>query len=271
MASLTRFLVKLLGNRRTIWAMARMEIRKRYVGTFAGLVWSVAHPLMMILIYWVIFSLGLRVRPAGNTPFIVYFLCGLIPWTAFAETVSASSNAVTGNPHLVKKAVFPTEILPIAHLVACLVSHVIMLAILAVVIVAGGLRFSLWNVQFVYFMFGMAVLSVGLGWIVAALNVFYRDVGQLLSIVLNMWFWLTPVVWLEEMTLRLPQRLRFLPKLNPMFYIVHGYRASLIPDMYAPFWRNWKAGIYFWAVSLGLFAAGGLLFRRLKPDFPEVL
>ncbi len=271
MASLARFLIKVMGNRRTIWAMARMEIRKRYVGTFAGLVWSVAHPLMMILIYWVIFSLGLRVRPAGNTPFIVYFLCGLIPWTAFAETVSASSNAVTGNPHLVKKTVFPTEILPIAHLVASLVSHVIMLVILAVVIVGGGLRFSFWNLQFIYFMFGMAVFSVGLGWIVAALNVFYRDVGQLLSIVLNMWFWLTPVVWLEDMTLQLPQRLRFLPKLNPMFYVVHGYRVSFIPDMYAPFWRNWKAGIYFWAVSLGLFAAGGLLFRRLKPDFPEVL
>ena len=123
--------------------MARMEIRKRYVGTFAGMVWSVAHPLMMILIYWVIFSLGLRIRPAGNTPFIVYFLCGLIPWTAFAETVAASCNAVTSNPHLVKKTVFPTEILPIAHLVASLVSHVIMLVILVIVILASGLRFSL--------------------------------------------------------------------------------------------------------------------------------
>jgi len=115
--------------------MARMEIRKRYVGTLAGMAWSVAHPLMMILIYWVIFSLGFRVHPAGNTPFIVYFLCGLIPWTAFAETVSASSNAVTGNPYLVKKTVFPTEILPLAHWLASMVSHVIMLVILAIVMV----------------------------------------------------------------------------------------------------------------------------------------
>ena len=271
MASLARFVIRVVGNRRTIWAMARMEIRKRYVGTLAGMAWSVAHPLMMILIYWVIFSLGFRVHPAGNTPFIVYFLCGLIPWTAFAETVSASSNAVTGNPYLVKKTVFPTEILPLAHWLASMVSHVIMLVILAIVIMASGLRFSFYNVQFVYFLLGMAVFSVGLGWIVAALNVFYRDVGQILAVVLNMWFWLTPVVWTEDMMLRLPQSLRFLPKLNPMYYVIHGYRASFIPDLYAPLWQNWKAGIYFWIVSLGLFSAGGLLFRRLKPDFPEVL
>jgi len=251
--------------------MARMEIRKRYVGTLAGMVWSVAHPLMTILIYWVIFSLGLRVRPTGNTPFIVYFLCGLIPWTAFAETVGASSNALTGNPHLVKKTVFPTEILPFAHWVASMVSHVIMLVILAIVILASGLRFSYYNVQFIYFLLGMAVFSVGLGWIVAALNVFYRDVGQILTVVLSMWFWVTPVVWPEDMTLQLPLCVRFLFKANPMWYVVHGYRASLIPDLYAPFWRNWRAGICFWVISLGIFAVGGLLFRRLKPDFPEVL
>ena len=264
--SLLRFLRRLYGQRAIVWAMARREIRTRYAGTFAGLVWSVVHPLMMILIYWFVFSVGFKVKPAGGTPFIIVFLCGLIPWTAFAETLSASANAITSSPHLVKKTVFPTQILPVVHLVASMVSHVIMLVILAILMLAHGMPFSPYNLQFAYFLVGMSVFCVGLGWAVAALNVFYRDVGQMLTVVLNMWFWLTPIVWAEEM---IPEGLRFFLKLSPMFYVVHGYRASFV--YHTGFWENWRLGGYFWVVSLAVFALGGLLFRRLKPSFPEVL
>jgi lipopolysaccharide transport system permease protein/teichoic acid transport system permease protein len=264
--SLLRFLGGLYSRRSVIWAMAKREIRTRYAGTFAGLVWSVVHPLMMILIYWFVFSVGFKVKPAGDTPFIIVFLCGLIPWTAFSETLSASANAITGNPHLVKKAVFPTQILPVVHLTASMVSHVIMLVILAIVMLAYGMPFSVYNLQFVYFLLGMSVFCIGLGWIVAALNVFYRDVGQILTVVLNMWFWLTPIVWAEGM---IPERFRIFLKLSPMFYVVHGYRASFV--YHTPFWDNWRLGGYFWVVSVTVFALGGLLFRKLRPSFPEVL
>ncbi len=269
--SLMRFLARVVGNRSIVWAMALREIRNRYAGTLAGLVWSVVHPLMMILIYWMVFSVGFRIKPAGDTPFIIYFLCGLIPWMAFAEAVSSSTNAVTGNPHLVKKAVFPTEILPFVYLAASMVNHLIMLVILVIIMLANGLPFSLYNLQFLYFLAGMAVFSIGLGWVVSSLNVFFRDVGQIVAVVLNMWFWLTPVVWPEEMLQRVPASLSFIPKLNPMYYVVHGYRTSFIPDFYEVFWYRGRLALYFWTVSLAMFVLGGLLFRRLKPDFPEVL
>ncbi|MCJ7543134.1 MAG: ABC transporter permease [Phycisphaerae bacterium] len=268
---LLRFLRRLLSNRSMIWAMALREMRGRYAGTLVGLVWSVLHPLMMILIYWVVFSLGFRIKPSGDTPFIIYFLCGLLPWAAFSETVTASTHAITGNPHLVKKAIFPTEVLPFVHLVASMVSHIIMLLILVTIMPFNRQPFSLYNLQFVYFLVGMAVFSVGLGWVVSAMNVFFRDVGQVLSVVLNMWFWLTPVVWAEDMLQRLPAALQIVPKLNPMYYVVHGYRASFIPSFYEGFWCRWKLGLYFWVVSMAMLVLGGLLFRRLKPDFPEVL
>ena len=269
MRSLLRFIQRAYRNRSVIRALAWREIQVRYVGTFAGLVWSVAHPLIMVLIYWFVFSMGFKVQPSGNVPFIVAFLCGLIPWTTMAETLTASTTAVTGNPHLVKKTVFPTELLPFVHLSASMVSHLIMLAILLVVMAFYGMPFSFYNFQFLYFLAGLSVFCAGLGWIVSALNVFYRDVGQILAVVLNMWFWLTPVVYPEEMFQRLPQYLQFLPMINPMYYIVHGYRMSFY--LHTGFWENWGLGIYFWTVSLGLFTLGGWLFRRLKPDFPEVL
>ena len=267
-----RFLHLLYNQRSIIWAMAKREIQTRYAGTLAGLVWSFLHPLMLILIYWFVFSVGLKVQPAGDVPFIIYFLCGLIPWMAFAETLSASTNAIAGNPHLVKKTVFPTEILPIAHLVASMVSHVIMLVILVVLMVFYRREFSLYNLQFIYFLLAMSVFCVGLGWMVSSLNVFYRDAGQILTVVLNMWFWVTPIVWPFEKVL---EKLTQYPivietfRRNPMYYIVEGYRASFIS--HRGFWENWQLGVYFWAVALTVFVLGGLLFRKLKPDFPEML
>ena len=141
-----------------------------------------------------------------------------------------------------------------------------MLAILAVLMIVHGVSFSVYNIQFLYYLTAMSVFCVGLGWAVSALNVFYRDVAQILGVLLNMWFWLTPVVWPISI---LPERYVFYIKLNPMYYIVDGYRASFI--YHSGFWVNWRMGLYYWSLALAVLAIGGLLFRRLKPDFAEVI
>ena len=264
--AILKFLRRLARQRTMVWAIARREMQTRYAGTLAGLIWSMVHPLMMILIYWFVFSVGLRIQPSGNVPFIILFLCGLIPWTAFSETLSASIHAVTANAHLVKKTVFSTEILPVAHLAASMVSQAIMLVILVVLLVAHGMPLSIYNLQFLYFLAALSVFSLGLAWLVAALNVFYRDVGQIVSVVLNMWFWMTPIVWQLE---KVPEAFRFYIKLNPLYYIVAGYRASFLH--HTGFWVNWRLGAYFWAAAVLMFCAGGWVFRRLKPQFAEVL
>ncbi len=269
MRSLLLFLQRLCTHRGIIWSMARREIQLRYAGTIAGLIWSVIHPLMLILTYWLVFSKGLKIRPAADVPFIAFFLSGLIPWTAFAETTSASTNAITSSPHLVKRILFPTEILPVVHFTASLVNHAVMLVVLVVVLIFYGMWPSLYALQFLYFAAGLSVFCVGLGWIVSALNVFYRDVGQIILVVLNMWFWLTPIVWPPENMQSFNPTVAFCLKLNPMYYVVQGYRASFIYR--TGLWEHWRLGAYFWAVSLAVFALGGVLFRKLKPDFPDVL
>lgn len=249
--------------------MAVREMQTRYAGTLAGLIWSIVHPLMMILTYWLVFSKGLKVAPSNDVPFVAFFLCGFVPWMAFAETTTASMNAIIANPHLVKKIVFPTEILPIVHLVASMISHLIMLVILIIVLAISKISFSVYNIQFLYFILGMSIFCIGMGWIISALNVFYRDVGQIVLVVLNIWFWLTPIVWPPEKLSEFPAFVRFCLLANPMYYIVQGYRASFI--YHTGFWENWGQGIYFWALSLTVFAFGGLVFRKLKPDFADVI
>ena len=246
--------------------MAARELRLRYAGTVVGFLWSVLNPLVIIAVYWFVFSVGLKVRPLGDVPFIVVFACGMIPWTLLNETIVSSVSVITRNVHLVKKTVFPTETLPVSELLAGMVGHVAMLAMLGVLLAVHGIRPTWALLQLPYYLAGLATLGVGLGLAASALNVFLPDVGQGTSIVMNIWFWLTPVVWDLGM---IPDSIRPLFALNPMIYIVDGYRATFIRG--EPFWANPAGAAVFWAEALAALLAGGFLFRRLKPEFAEVL
>src|SRR4030042_5562551 len=141
-AQLFNFLKRIYLYRSMISAMVLREIQSRYIGTFGGLLWSIINPLMMILVYWFVFSVGFKVRPAGDIPFIVVFLCGLIPWLTFSEALVTSTNALNANAQLVTKTVFPTEILPFVYLLASLITHGIMLVILVIVLLINSISLS---------------------------------------------------------------------------------------------------------------------------------
>ena len=263
---LLSFLKHIYTYRFIIRTMAVQEIRQRYAGTLAGSLWFVVNPLLTILVYWFVFSVGLRVQPVGNVPFIIVFSAALIPWMTFSEILTTSTNSIAANAHLVTKMVFPTEILPFINLVASLIAHGVMLIILLMLLFFNGISFSFFNFQFFYYLFALLVFSIGLSWLFSSINVFYRDTSVILSVIINIWFWLTPIVWGIEM---LPERYRFFIKLNPMFYVVDGYKNSFV--YHIPFWYNYMVGIYFWGISLLLFAVGGLVFRKLKSEFADVL
>jgi len=260
------FIKVIYSYRSMIKAMAFQVIRNQYAGTFGGFLWSVINPLMLILIYWFVFTGIFRAQTAEDVPFVVVFCCGFIPWMAFSEILMTSTNAITSNSHLVTKTVFPTEILPMVNIVAGLITHVIMLLIFFALMVFNHVPFSLFNFQFIYYTFAMIVFVLGLGWFMSSLHVFFRDIAQTLGVILNVWFWLTPIVWNVTMV---PQKYQFLIRLNPMYYIIEGYKSSFL--YHEVFWKNHKLGIYYWIIALLVFILGGLVFRKLKPEFPEVL
>jgi lipopolysaccharide transport system permease protein/teichoic acid transport system permease protein len=126
--------------------------------------------------------------------------------------------------------------------------------------------FSLYNLQFLYYAFGLALLALGLGWLVAAVNVFHRDLGQALNIVLQAWFWLTPIIWGLDMV---PEKYRVILKLNPLSYIAEGYKSSFL--FRQSFWGDLGYGLYFWAFTAVVLFIGAVVFIRLKPEFADVL
>jgi len=253
-------------HRGTIKTMAITEIRSRYVDTIGGLIWAVIHPLLIILVYWFVFSVGFKITPPGGVPFILVFLSGFIPWIIFNETLTANTHVLQTNSHLATKTVFPTEILPVVTLLVSMVTHFIMLFILLIIIFVSDISFSIYNFQFLYYLFALTVLTLGFSWLFSSVNLFFRDTSHILQALLPLLFWLTPIIWWRDM---IPQQYQWFIDLNPLVYIVEGYKKSFI--YHSPFWEDIPSAIYFWGTGLVAFTIGGLVFRKLKPEFAEVL
>ncbi len=266
MRRLLFFLYNIYHRRDIIIAMARRELGSRYAGTLGGFLWVVAQPVATVLVFWFVFSVGFKVTGPTGMPFILYFVCGYVPWLFFSEVLAASTNGVIGNAHLVKKIAFPTEIIPITYMVAGLVAHIALIMVAFGIALINGLPPSFHIFQIIYYFIALCVFSLGLSWVLAALNVFHRDIGQGMAVILNLWFWMTPIVWGQNI---IPDRYHWLIEINPILYVVDGYRNALVyhewifPDL--------VQSMYFWGIAIGVFGFGGYIFKRLKPEFADVL
>jgi len=267
LARLISFLKTLYINRYMIKSFALADLKKRYTGSFGGVLWSVIHPLVMIFTYYILFSVvfGMKVQADyGTNSYALWLIGGLVPWYFFSETVSRSTTALQENQSLVTKTLFPSEILPVCLLVSGIINHLIGLVILVIfaVIIEGGIS-PLTPLVIVYFTL-MSIMILGFSWALSSLNVFLRDVGQLVAIAMNLWFYYTPIFYPLSI---IPEKYRIILKLNPMYHVVEGYRYSIItgksPDPYHL--------LYLAAFSVLAFAVGGLLYKRLKPAFADVL
>jgi lipopolysaccharide transport system permease protein len=260
------FLVILYRRKDLIIEMAKRDISTHHVGSLLGFFWTFVNPLVMIFILWLVFSIGFKAAPKGNVPFVVWLTAGMAIWNTFTETINGSTNVIINNSHLVKKVVFPLSILPVVKLVGSFITHAIFLIMLISLILLYKLSFSIYWLQALYYFGAMSVLALGLSWITSSVNIFARDTGQIVSILLQFGFWATPIFWDLNM---MPQTVQIILKLNPMFYIVQGYRDSFI--YFVPFWTHWQMTLYFWGITGFIFMLGAIIFLRLRPHFADVL
>jgi len=249
-----------------IFSMAKREVTTQYVGSLLGFVWTFIHPMVLISVFWFVFSIGFRIKPTNNVPFVVWLTAGFAPWFIFAEIVGGSVGVVVGNSNLIKKTRFPSQILPIVKIASCYITHAIFMLVLFGLIIFQKMPFSIYYLQFLYYLFCLTVFALGFAWIVSALNVFLRDIGQIVAVVLQVGMWATPILW--DINIMSPKIQMFL-KLNPVFYLVQGYRESFI--YFKPFWTHPFQTIYFWVVAGLFFIIGAIIFQRLKYHFADVL
>ena len=264
--SIVQFFRQTLQHRDMIFALALRELQSKYIGTLGGLLWAFVHPLAIVSVFYFVFAVGFRAQGPSSTPFILWFVCGLIPWFYFNDTLQAITNSITGNAHLVKKTIFPTEVLPLVKVIASLFPHLIFMLTLVGMLVFFNVPFLPERLLVIYYLLCTITLVLGLGWLLSALQVFYRDIAQALTIILNLWFWATPIVWSQEI---IPPEYRSLLSFNPFFYIVEGYRGLLIYN--TTHWPSIQETAYFWCINLMVLFMGIYVFRRLKPEFADVI
>lgn len=262
-----RFLKHIAESRKLMYTLAYNDFREQYLGSYLGVFWAVLRPLLFILVVWFVFGFGFKARPVTeDVPFFLWLLCGFIPWFFFADAVNKSMNAVVGNAYLVKKVAFRVSILPLVRIFSSLFIHAIFIVILIIAFLLSGYSPSIYWLQLPYFIFCTIVLVLGIGWLTSALRVFIKDVGEIIGVIIQFGFWLTPIFW-EIKTIPLPYRLYL--KINPMFYIIDGYRDTFITHTW--FWEQFKIMPYFLITTSVLFIVGAITFKRLRPHFGDVL
>ncbi|WP_337741733.1 ABC transporter permease [Holdemanella biformis] len=264
------FLRSLKKNKELIWFLAKDDIKKRYAGSSLGIVWAFAQPLVTITIYWFVFQIGLRsVAPGqyGDMPFLVWIMCGLIPWFFFSDGINSVTSVFLEYSYLVKKVVFDINILPVIKIISAMFVHIFFIFLIFIVMALFGYMPSTCYIQAFYYSFCMICLILAIGYFTSSLSVFFRDLPQFVQVCLSAGMWLTPIMWAFDMLQG--YWFSFIFKLNPMFYVVEGYRSAILGHQWG--FLNWKLTIYFWCVVVLLTLIGRNVFKKMKPHFADVL
>ena len=260
------FLKAIYQNRKLLFELTKNDLKQKYIGSFLGALWAFIQPTATILIFWFVFQVGFRSQPVDNFPFILWLVAGILPWFFFAEGLSNGTNSIMTNSFLVKKVVFRVSLLPIVSLLSALVVHLFFIFFMFGMFVYYGYVPDIYWLQIVYYLFATSVLLLGLSWITSSVVVFFKDIGQFVAMVIQFGFWLTPIIWSMKMV---PEQYQWLIKLNPVYYIVEGYRNSMIYHKW--FFEDLSMTIYFWTVTMMIFILGALIFKKLRPHFSDVL
>ena len=249
--------------------LAFADFKKRFVGSYFGVIWMFIQPLATILVYTLIFQVGFKsVPPVPGVSYVIWLIPGIIPWFYFQDSSLQGTQVLYEYNYLVKKIVFNTEMLPIVKLISVFLSHVCFVAIMFIVFLFAHVPITFKSILVVYFSFSLSVLSLGIIYFTSAVNVFFKDMGQIVSILMQFGMWMAPIMYDEMLFLNRAPLLTKLIKLNPIYYVVKGYRFCMINDSFPDLLLITG---YYWIVTLIIFAIGFRIFKKLKLHFSDVL
>ncbi|MBQ7497087.1 MAG: ABC transporter permease [Selenomonas sp.] len=266
LAMVYRFVRDLLASRGIIWDLTKKDMRQRYLGSYLGILWAFIQPTITVLIFWFVFQVGFKSKPVGDFPFVLWLVCGMFPWFFFTDAWSSATNSIVANSFLVKKVVFRVNLLPVIQIMSALLVNVFFVALLFLMFAVYGYMPNIYNLQVFYYWFAMICLVFGLSLVTSTLVIFLRDIGQLVGMLIQFGFWGTPIFWSLEL---IPVEWQWMFKLNPMYYIVEGYRDAFIYHRW--FWESGNVGLWFWFCTIIITMLGVVLFKKMRPHFADVL
>lgn len=260
-------------NRKIAMNLAINDFKTHFSGSYLGVVWAFVQPIVTALLFWFVFEFAMGSGPQGvkgdiEIPFVVWLTGGLIPWFYYSDALNAGTNTYYEYFYLVKKVVFNIAILPFVKVVSNLFVHIAFVLFGIVMFSCLGILPSVMTLQIIYYTFCLICYVLALSYIMSTICVFFKDISQIIAISMQIFMWATPIMWNID-SVNMNPVFRFILTLNPMYYIVQGYRDSLINEVL--FIDHLDLTVYFWFVTVILFYIGTLLFKKLKIHFADVL
>lgn len=252
---------------RVVFDLAWRNFWNRYRNSYMGILWTVAYPLTTVFVLWFIFTQAFRVQPPkGDTPFIVWLLTGMAAWNLFADSMINITGCISGNAYMLKKHSFNIFLLPIIHALSVLFSNCIFFLITICFCIYYGISPSLYWIQIIYYISYLFIICLGFGYITATISVFIPDMLNMVNIFIQVFFWATPVFWSFSM---LPEKYISILKLNPVAYVIEGYRNSMLNKVF--FMRDPVTDLGFWSLAIIVLFLAIKFFKKMKPHFADVL
>ena len=269
--------VEMLRERKLIWKLAKNDFKTKFAGSYLGTIWAFVQPVITVLVYWFVFEKALgsaaqTTRAGIKAPFLIWLIAGLVPWFFFQDAMNGGTGALLEYNYLVKKVVFKINILPVVKIVSALFVHLFFLAVAVLICIGYGIYPNWYMLQVFYYAACMVLLTMGLVYATSAIVIFFRDMAQIVAIAIQIGVWATPIMWnidSPDMAERIPEIVMNILKLNPMYYVVNGYRDALINQV--AFWEYPGLTAYFWVFTVLMLWIGTSIFKKLRVHFADML
>lgn len=266
MRTLGRYILDLYKERKIVIGLALNDCKARFASSNLGIIWAFLQPLLTILVFWFVFQVGFRTAPVSDVVFIVWFTPAYLIWTFFSESLFQTTNSMIEYRYLIKKVNFKVNIIPPIKIISGGIIHIAFILFICLLNIVYKYSISVYYLQVFYYFTCTCLLLLGLGWFLAALNVFVKDIFNVVTIIVQIGFWATPIFWNpEDMT----PIVQLILKANPMYYICTGYRETFIYKVW--FWEHPLQTAYFWIVTVILLILGTKIFSKLQTLFDDAL
>lgn len=261
------FIKTMIKNKKLIWQLGKNDFRNRFASTSLGSLWGFLQPFVFMFTYVIVFQYILKVPAAGNDPYAVWFLPGMAMWQSINDIVINATASIRNYSYLVKKVVFPIDIIPIISITA---SSFVSLFLIVVAIVVGCIYGYIPNLtQIVYIIIAAVAFLISFTRFTSALATLVPDFSQLLNILMQLFMWFTPIVWNLSM-IDGNAILSVLFRCMPFTYLVSGFRDAFIQGNIITK-NNFIYTIVFWIITIVIFLWGNYIFSKNKKDFADVL
>ncbi len=259
------FFNQLILNRYLIFTLSVRNFQQVYIRNIFGFVWAILDPLAFVVILYFVFQARFGDTDSNGIPFIVYLLSGYITYDFFNSSLLAVTESIHNHTYLLNKVNFRVAILPIVSVLSNLIMHGVVLAVTIIVFLFNK-QYPLWSwLQIIYYIIALITLLVAVGWLTSSIYLFFPDIRNIVGIISRVLFFLTPIFWNIEGLL--PEH-QVILKLNPIYYLVTGYRDSFFGNVW--FWQHPYLTTYFWLLTFIFLLIGVAVFKKLRPHFADV-